>query len=233
MRKRLLELEKTSRLLEPTAGERKAVRKKVVTYTENFIRDIEKIKAFVVTADKGAGLLNSPISEKAINIDEALDLLAKHVDHPGLNPASGGHLGYIPGGGIYYSALGDYLADITNRYAGIFFAGPGAVRMENQLVKWIAGVCGYPANATGNLTSGGSLANLMGIVTARDAKKINSKNISRSVIYLSDQAHHSVAKAIRIAGLNECVIRYVKLDEEHRIDAKALAVQVKKTKRRS
>jgi aromatic-L-amino-acid/L-tryptophan decarboxylase len=230
MRKRLLELEKTSRLLEPTAGERKAVRKKVVTYTENFIRDIGKIKAFVVTADKGAGLLNSPVTEHGIGIDEALELLGKHVDHPGLNPASGGHLGYIPGGGIYYSALGDYLADITNRYAGIFFAGPGAVRMENQLLKWIAEVCGYPRNATGNLTSGGSLANLMGIVTARDAKKIGSKNIRRSVIYLSEQAHHSVAKAIRIAGLQECVIRYVKLDEQHRIAARALAAQVKKDK---
>jgi glutamate/tyrosine decarboxylase-like PLP-dependent enzyme len=228
MRKQLLELEKTSRLLEPSPGERKAARDKVVAYTEAFIRNIETSKAFSASPEKGAGLLASPISEKGIGIEEALGILQKNVDQPGLNPASGGHLGYIPGGGIYYSALGDYMADITNRYAGIFFAGPGAVRMENMLLRWIAEVCGYPKKATGNLTSGGSLANLVGIVTARDARKITSRNMRRSVIYLSSQAHHSVEKAIRIAGLNECVTRHVKLDEQQRIDAEALDALIKK-----
>lgn len=233
MRQKLLELEKTSRLLEPTAGERKEVRKKVITYTEDFIKKIEKTKAFNVSAENGAALLNSPISETGISIEESLSLIEKNVDFPGLNPASGGHLGYIPGGGIYYAALGDYLADVTNRYAGIFFAGPGAVRMENQLVRWMAEQLGYPKTAVGNLTSGGSIANLMGIVTARDAKKINSTNITRSVIYISTQAHHSVAKAIRIAGLSECVLREVELDENFRIKSKALADQIEKDKAES
>src|SRR2546426_307045 len=134
MRNKLLELEKISRLLEPDAGERKDVRKKVITYTEDFIKKIEKTKAFNVSAENGAGLLNSPISESGISIDEIIPLIEKNIDFSGLNPASGGHLGYIPGGGIYFSALGDYLADITNRYAGVFYAGPGAVRMENQLI---------------------------------------------------------------------------------------------------
>src|SRR4051812_6180348 len=157
MRKKLLELEKTSRLLEPSSKERKAVRKKVVSYSEKFLDNIEKLNAYNVTSDKGIALLDSPITEKGINIDKAISLLEKNVDYPGLNPASGGHLGYIPGGGIYYSALGDYLADISNRYAGIFFAGPGAVRMENMLIDWMNKVVGYPKSAVGNLTSGGAL----------------------------------------------------------------------------
>jgi glutamate/tyrosine decarboxylase-like PLP-dependent enzyme len=130
-----------------------------------------------------------------------LALIRDHVDTPGLNPASGGHLGYIPGGGIYFSALGDYLADVTNRFAGVFFASPGAVRMENMLIRWLAQILGYPGNSGGNLTSGGSIANLIGIVTARDARNIRSRDVERSVIYMSEQAHHSIDKAIRIAGL--------------------------------
>ena len=58
------------------------------------------------------------------------------------NPASGGHLAYIPGGGIYHAALGDYLAAVSNKYAGIFFTGPGAVRMENMLIRWVADLVG-------------------------------------------------------------------------------------------
>ena len=226
MREKLRELETASRLLEPTAAKRSDVRSKIIDYSENFLNNIESINAFNISHDKGIALLDSPISETGIGIDEAISLIRENVDTPGLNPASGGHLGYIPGGGIYYSALGDYLADVFNRYAGIFFASPGAVRMENMLIRWMNDLVGYPASATGNLTSGGSLANLIAIVTARDAKQIKAANIERSVIYLSEQAHHSIDKAIRIAGLGECIIRHLPLDEKYRIISAALDEQI-------
>ena len=87
---------------------------------------------------------------------DSVDLIAAYwmgadVDVQGINPASGGHLGYIPGGGVYYSALGDFLADATNRYAGVAFASPGAVRLEKQLIRWMAELIGYPSTAAGDL----------------------------------------------------------------------------------
>ncbi|MCX6285402.1 MAG: aminotransferase class I/II-fold pyridoxal phosphate-dependent enzyme [Bacteroidetes bacterium] len=230
MMQRLKDLEKISRQLEPATGQRKATRKKVILYGEDFLKQIETLKAYNYTTDKGIGLLDSPLTGEPIDIDEALDLLKQNVDSRGLNPASGGHLGYIPGGGIYYSALGDYLAAISNRFAGLFFASPGAVRMENMLIGWLSEILGYPGNAAGNLTSGGSIANLIAIVAARDAKRINSKNLDRSVIYLSQQAHHSVHKAIRISGLNECIPRYVELDAGYRIQADELENAIQKDK---
>jgi aromatic-L-amino-acid decarboxylase len=226
MREQILQLERTARLLEPSAPERANVRDSVLRYSESFLDSIEDLNAFNVSEDKGKALLDAPIVEEGIRIDEAISLLRENVDEPGLNPASGGHLAYIPGGGIYYSALGDYLADVFNRYAGVFYASPGAVRMENMLIRWMNGLVGYPEKASGNLTSGGSLANLIAIVTARDTKAITAKNIERSVIYLSEQAHHSVDKAIRIAGLRECVIRFVPIDEKFRIIASVLEKQI-------
>lgn len=226
MRQALLELEKVTRMLEPGSTDRALVRDHVVSYAEKFLDNIESINAYNVSDKKGAGLLDSPISEAGIDIEKVVALLGENVDTPGLNPASGGHLGYIPGGGIYYSALGDYLGDVFNRYSGVFFASPGAVRMENMLTRWMAGVAGYPENAAGNLASGGSIANLIAIVTARDAQGIKAKDIERSVIYLSHQAHHSVDKAIRIAGLGECVIRRLPLDDKYRIISAELERQV-------
>lgn len=210
-------LEADARELEPDASQRKALREEVVDYSEAFLNDIDSIEAYKISEPKGLGLLSVPITEDGVGIDKALALIAEHVDKPGLNPASGGHLGYIPGGGIYTSALGDYLADVFNRYAGVFYASPGAVRMENMLIRWLADVVGYPETAGGNLTTGGSLANLMGIVAARDAGGIKASEVERSVIYLSEQAHHSIDKAIRIAGLGECVVRHLPLDAEYRI----------------
>src|SRR5215510_10557564 len=187
MRDQLLQLEKISRQLEPVTAERNEVRKHAVDYAEDFIKHIETIQAYNSFRDEDAGLLSLPVTEDPHHIDDLITLLKKHVDHPGLNPASGGHLGYIPGGGIYYSALGDYLADVFNRYAGVYFAGPGAVRMENMLIRWIAELMNYPAESAGNLTSGGSVANLMGIVCARDAAGIKARDYERSVIYMTKQ----------------------------------------------
>lgn len=51
---------------------------------------------------------------------------------------------------------------------------------------------GYSNDATGNLTSGGSIANLVAIVTARESHSIKARDIENTVIYLSEQAHHSI-----------------------------------------
>jgi len=231
IRKQIQELEKISRLLEPSPAQRKHVREKVVAYAEEFLNSIETTKAYNVTEDKGIGILESPISEEPIPIQDVVALVRDHVDRPGLNPASGGHIAYIPGGGIYFSALGDYLADVTNRYAGVFFAGPGAVRMENMLIRWLGEILGYPKSTAGNLTSGGSLANLIAIVTARDAMKISSTDVKRAVIYLTQQAHHSIDKAIRVAGLKECILRYIPMDDQFRMNSKLLNRQIAKDQR--
>lgn len=219
----LLRLEKQARMLEPTSNERRETRKEIVAYSENFLDNIEKLNTYNLIDTKGIGLLSSPISETGIGIDEAISLIRENVDTPGLNPASGGHLAYIPGGGIYYSALGDYLADVFNRYAGVFYASPGAVRMENMLIRWMCDLVGYPLESHGNLTTSGSLANMIAIVVARDGCSIKSADIPRSVIYLSKQTHHSIHKAINVAGLAECIIRHVPLDEKYRMIAGELA----------
>ena len=233
MRKQIKALEKIARQLDPSPRKRKIVRERVIAYTEDFLNNIEKNKTYNAFSDMGIGLLKSPISEKPIPIKDAVSLIRKHVDFPGLNPASGGHLGYIPGGGIYFSSLGDYIAAITNHFAGVFFAGPGAVRMENMLIRWLAGVLGYPQNAGGNLTSGGSIANLIGFVTARDAMNVRARDVERSVIYMSRQAHHSVDKAIRIGGLRESIIRYIPLDDQFRILPGELEKQIVSDKKKN
>lgn len=230
MIRKIKNLEKLARQLEPGKAQRRSVRKKVISYTEDFLENIDALKAFVATSHKGAKLRQSTITDKPVSADEAIALIAGEVDTPGLNPASGGHLGYIPGGGLYYSALGDYMADITNRYAGVFYASPGAVRMENMLIGWMARLVGYPKHAGGNLTSGGSIANLVAIVTARDAHDLKAKDLDSTVIYLSAHVHHSLHKAIRIAGLKECIVRHVPLDEKFRMKTSELEKAIRQDK---
>ncbi len=227
---KIAQLEKQSRLLEPDSPTRERLRNSVLNYTENFLNAVNEINAYNLEDTKGKGILDFPITDEPTDINQLIDSVEKNIDYPSLNPASGGHLGYIPGGGIYTSALGDYMADVTNRYSGVFFASPGAVRMENMLINWMGNIIGWEPGFVGNLTSGGSMANLIAIVTARDAKKINSTNIAKSVIYATRQAHHSILKAIRVAGLKESILREVPVDAHFKMQVSELKKMIAQDK---
>ncbi|MDH5381994.1 MAG: aminotransferase class V-fold PLP-dependent enzyme [Cyclobacteriaceae bacterium] len=227
MREKIIELEELAKSLEPGKEEREALRSKVIDYTEQFLDEIGGIPAYFKEKDGKNEISKTEPGKEILPIDEIINRLKVEMDREGINPASGGHLGYIPGGGIYASSLADYWGDITNRYAGVFYANPGAVKIENKMIRWTADLMGYPETAHGNLTSGGSIANLIGIVSARHAKNIHATIIPSSCIYFTKQAHHSVAKAIQIAALHECQIRYVEMDENFRMDVVDLEKKVK------
>lgn len=215
--------EKISARLEPTEQERNELNQAVQQYANDFINTIHERNSF------GNGKVTEgslAILNKKRSLQEILDLYTKEVTVHGINPASGGHIGYIPGGGIFASAIADYLADVTNEYAGMYYASPGAVTIENEVLDWIKSVFGFPINSVGNLTSGGSIANLIALTAARDAHEIKGEKIKRSVIYLSPQVHHCLHKAIRIVGLEDILIRELKLDEFHRIDPIALEREI-------
>ncbi|RMF26525.1 MAG: aminotransferase class V-fold PLP-dependent enzyme, partial [Bacteroidetes bacterium] len=88
--------------------------------------------------------------------------------------------------------------------------------------RWMCRLVGYPQTALGNLASGGSIANLIAIVTARDAKEVVPREVERSVVYLTPQVHHCIHKALRIAGLGQAQVRQVPLDERFRMRPEAL-----------
>lgn len=85
---------------------------------------------------------------------------------------------------------------------------------------------GYPEQSAGNLTSGGSTANLIAMVAARDDSGIKAKDFERAVIYTTQQVHHCVVKAIKFAGLREATLCTIEMDERYRMDPDKLAAQV-------
>ncbi len=215
-------LEKKASSLEPSEKIRKKTIEKVTESSEQFMTALDTSPVFNRSETEGSGLFDSPISEEGQGVDDVLKLFEEQIVHPGLNPASPRHFGYIPGSGLFYSALADFLAATSNKYAGLYFASPGAVRCEQLLIKWMAEFLGYPDTMAGDLTSGGSVATLSVIVSARDAMEIKAKHFDSSVIYMTKHTHHCVEKAIRIAGLSECIIRFIDIDENLRMKAHVL-----------
>lgn len=218
MRKELEYLESISRQLDMSPDDRKASLQSVIGYGEKFLKGIEDIPVYQESPESLETLRNCEFEEEGKSLDELLTILRQAVDNTGINPAGAGHLGYVPGGGVFPSALGDYLAAVTNRYAGIYYANPGAVLMEDLCIRWMAKMIGYPDHHAGNLSSGGSVATLTALTAARDAHAITPENVRKQVIYLTSQVHHCVLKAIRIAALDYCQIRQVRLTPDYEMD---------------
>ena len=227
---RINELERIARILDPPQHQRDQWNAEVLHYANTFINQLDSAKAYYHSEESGRDIYELAITEEATTLSTLLESSTQNIDLVGINPASGRHMGYIPGGGLYPSALGDYIAAVTNRYAGVFYTAPGAVRLENMLTRWMCDLMGYPPQAIGNLTSGGSIANLVAIVTAREAFNIKARDIDKAVIYLSEQAHHSIQKAVRIAGLVEAQLRYIPLDEGLRLSVDELEKTILKDK---
>jgi len=211
---KIMAYQKISEQLEPSEVDRNQYIKQLLRYSSSFIDSLDSTPAY---SDAQENVSVFQIDGEKKTFAQLLKIYASEVATKGINAASGGHLGYIPGGGIFTAALGDFLADVTNEYSGMHYASPGAVRMENELLDWMKSIFGFPKSAIGNLTSGGSIANLIALTAARDKKGVKSERVPASVIYMSEQVHHCIHKALRIIGLEDVIIRHIDLDEQSRM----------------
>jgi aromatic-L-amino-acid decarboxylase len=172
----------------------------------------------------GAALARSlvePMPETGRPAEELLDFLFKRVIPTSFNTAGPGYLAYIPGGGLPHSAVADLISDAVNRYVGVFEAAPGLAQLEANVVRWFADLAGFPPEARGVLTTGGSLANFSALVAARRDRL--PENFLSGRIYVSDQTHHSLEKAALLAGFPAANVREIPSDPAFRIRVDALA----------
>jgi len=135
-----------------------------------------------------------------------------------------GYLAYIPGGGLYTAALGEFLAQGLNRYVGLWQPSPAMVQLEENVTRWLCDLFAFPQDAQGVLTTGGSMANLSAVVTARHSRL--GEDFLDGTYYVTDQAHGSNTKAATIAGFGRRNLRLVPTDDALRMDPDALAAMI-------
>ena len=155
---------------------------------------------------------------------EILDLLFERAIPKSFNTAGPGYLAYIPGGGLFSSAVADLVSGITNRYVGVWQAAPALVQLETNVVRWLCGLAGLPAESGGYLATGGSLASFTAVVAARRDRL--PVDFLKGTLYVSDQTHHAVTKAASLAGFPDENVRAIPSDGMFRIRVDALAERI-------
>src|SRR5215216_7656952 len=138
------------------------------------------------------------------------------ADHPR-------YLAFIPHAPTVASEIFDLLISASGIYAGSWLEAAGAVYAENQALRWLADLAGFPEEAGGAFVPGGTLGNLSALHAARHTALARRGGLRppRWQIAMSAEAHSSVAQAARVLDVD---LVDVPVDANHRLSGTELRV---------
>ena len=134
--------------------------------------------------------------------------------------------GWVHGTGLASGVIADMLASAMNANCG--GRDHGAIYVERAVLEWWKGLFGLPAQATGLLVSGTSMANMIGLAVARNSRTPSVRSIGlkdypkQLVAYTSAEAHESLVKAVELLGLGSGALRKIPVNSCFQMDARAL-----------
>jgi glutamate/tyrosine decarboxylase-like PLP-dependent enzyme len=145
----------------------------------------------------------------------------------GVGNAHPGFMGWVHGGGTPVGMLAEMLAAGLNANLGGRDQMP--VEVERELLRWVRGLFGFPAGASGLFVTGTSMANLISVLVARTAALgtgVRREGIAaggkRLVAYTSVAAHGCIAQAMDLSGLGIDALRMIPVNARHEIQIAAL-----------
>ncbi len=169
-----------------------------------------------------------PLDEVLSEVEEKVLPYCTHVGHPG-------YMGLITPSPTPAGVLGDLVAAALNQNLGAYSIGPSAVSLERRVVRWLCDLAGYGASSDGHLTSGGMMANFVGMKLARDRVSGNAAQhegvLGPCAVYTSEERHVSVDKAVDAVGIGRDQLRALPTDEAFRLRLDALEDAIAADKR--
>jgi len=164
----------------------------------------------------------------AVLLAEFRDRVAPHQ----LNAWHPRTLSYFTPPPLLLSIVGELLAQFTQQGVDVWHAGPSAAFVEEEVVRWLCDLIGYGEGSFGLLASGGVMANFMALALARDVQLRRLRGLDRpprgaaledARVYVSDQGHFSVARALDELGFPPQTLVTVPSDDGFRLGVAALA----------
>jgi aromatic-L-amino-acid decarboxylase len=173
-----------------------------------------------------ARLFVEPVPREGTSAEKVLAELDEKLIPYCTHTGNGGYMGLITASPLPIGVIGDLIASALNQNPGAYSIGPSAVAMERQAVRWLCDLAGYGPGAGGNLTSGGMVANLIGLKLARDFATGDRAQVEgvreRFAVYTSEERHVSVDKSADAVGFGRRSIRALPTDSSFRVRLDAL-----------
>lgn len=206
-------------------GAFRALARELAEFASDYLEQLPQLPSYPpeVTGEKTEGLFSCDVPVNGMGAAAFSDLSAIFENS---RPASPRFFGYVFGSGEPIGMLGTFAATVLHQNATAWRSGPAAITIERTVVRWLADAIGCPG-FTGSLTSGGSMANLMGLCMAREAKATsNQSGFQGGVFYCSTEAHMSLQKAAALLGFGRDGVRLIAVDEAFRMRSEDLRLAI-------
>jgi glutamate/tyrosine decarboxylase-like PLP-dependent enzyme len=157
----------------------------------------------------GAGGVPSPAPASPTPAADILGEFESRIAGGLMNAQHPRQFGYFTPPPLPISIMGELLAQMANQGVDVWHAGPVAAFVEEEVVRWLCNLMGYGPESFGLLTSGGVMANFMGMAIARDVHLGRLLGLGRTPrggmlddvrVYTSDQTHFSIARSLDELG---------------------------------
>ncbi len=203
--------------------------KRIVDWIADYYEHVESQR---VLPDVKPGEIRSSLPELPPSHGEAFEHVLDDVDSliaPGLTHwQSPRFMAYFPSNTSFPSILGEMLAAGMGQQGMVWKTSPVATELETHVMDWLVHLMGLPEHFIGNgvIQDTASSATLCALIAARERitnGQANQKGVPDNLVaYTSDQAHSSIQKAARIAGIGDERMRLIPTDEGFRMDVEAL-----------
>jgi glutamate/tyrosine decarboxylase-like PLP-dependent enzyme len=165
-------------------------------------------------------LVGQTITPEGIGGKEALRIWSEVLAPATISTDHPANLAFVPAAPTKASVLFDLVVGASSIIGAAWIDGAGAIWAENQALRWLADLAGYPETAGGTFVSGGSAGNLAGLVAARRRAAESHTPPGRWAIACSNDAHSSILAAARVMDVDVVAVRG---DEDGRLTGEALA----------
>ena len=213
-----------------TEKERARAGARLLALLEGYERDLPRARVLPeLDRDSLTKLLADPMPEHGIGMDAVFDQWEDTILPNSTTVAHPRFLAYVLGPPNGIAPYAEAVAAEINQNCNFWQLSPAASVVERSVLEWLASVVGYPVDARGILTGGGSLATLQALATALHDRVPGFRAIGLQhtapplVVYSSVEAHRSVDKAASILGIGLDHVRHIGTDDQHRMDPAELA----------
>jgi aromatic-L-amino-acid/L-tryptophan decarboxylase len=208
----------------------------VVDLLAEYFEQIEDKRVFPDAEPRTVNrLFSEPLPQDPSSPDAVLEEIKSKLFPYCTNVGHPGYMGLITPSPNPVGVIADFISSALNQNVGAYSIGPSAVAMERRVVRWLSDLCGYDENAGGNLTSGGMMANFIGLKVGRDAvtgDRAQHEGIhDRWAVYTSEERHVSVDKAADCIGLGRSALRPLPTDANFQVRIDALEKAIAEDKK--
>jgi glutamate/tyrosine decarboxylase-like PLP-dependent enzyme len=217
--------------------DRNIVLKRAADHARTYLAGIgERPVRATATGDELRRELAGPLPDTGEDPLDVIDRLAAAAAAGTVATQGPRYFGFVVGGSLPVATAADWLTSAWDQNAGLFVLSPAVAVIEDTVIGWIRDIVGLAPGWNGGFVTGGQMANFTGLASARlhvlrqagwDVESKGLYGAPRVEVFVTSEAHYSIARSLRMLGLGDAAARPVGTDDQGRMRAAELAAMLR------